>query len=302
MPRAVANLLLLLAGAIWGAAFVSQSTAMESIGPYQFVGFRFLLAGFVVLPLALFERSRKPTKRLTRQNIPLVLAVSLSFLAGSLLQQVGILFTSVTNAGFLTAIYVVLTPIFVILLFKGKPEWVIWPASLITLLGIFFLSGGNLSGLNKGDALMVICAAFWALQVIFIGRLSMSTGRPITIAAIQFLITGAIASVLGLFIEPLSWAAIENAAFELFFAGAISGGIAFTLQAVAQQWTRPADAAIFISTEALFAALFGIIFLGERIPLIGIAGCLLIFTAILMTELVPMYFSRKTRLAAKTSH
>lgn len=293
MSRATANLLLLLAGVIWGMAFIAQSTAMDDIGPLQFSGIRFLLAFIAVLPFVFWEKRRKPKAKIERKYWPTLLIISVCFFLGHVLQQIGIIHTSVTNAGFLTAAYVVLTPFFVLFFFKGRPDWVIWPAAFLTLIGIYLLSGGDLSALNIGDALMIVAAVFWALQVIYLGNAAHETGRPITIAAIQFLFIGVFATGLGLIFEEVSLAAIQAAAVELLFAGVLSGSLAFTLQAIAQQWTRPSDAAIFLSTEAPFAAIFAAIMLGERIPPIGLFGCALIFTAVLLTELGPLYLKQR---------
>lgn len=295
MTRASANLLLLLAGLIWGTAFVAQSTAMDNLGPLQFTGLRFLLATLVILPFALREHRIHNTRKLTRAHMPSLLVICVAFTLGCVLQQYGLVVTSVTNAGFLTAIYVVLTPIFLTLLFKGRPHFLVWPASLFTLLGIYLL-GGGLTALNTGDLLMLVCAIFWALQVIFIGRLAHESGRPITVAVIQFAFVGIVCVILSLFFETYSVQALQNAWFELFFTGAISGGIAFTFQAFGQQWTTPSDAAIMLSSEALFGALAAALLLGERIAFIGLVGCALIFCAILLVEVGPHYI-RSNRVA-----
>ncbi|WP_068086245.1 DMT family transporter [Polycladidibacter stylochi] len=295
MSRPVANLLLLCTGLIWGMAFIAQSTAMESMGPLQFVGLRFLLAAFVILPLLFWEAKRSNKSILKKNTLPSMLAVGLCFLLGSLLQQYGIILTSVTNSGFLTAVYVVLTPILALLMFRQHPHPLVWVASLITLAGVYLLGGGSLTSLNMGDAYMLIGAVFWALQVILVGKLGAQTGRPIAIAFIQFLMVGCFATTISLFTEPISIAVLKSGWVELFFAGVCSGGIAFTLQAFAQQYTKPADAAIMLSSEALFAALFAALLLGERIPPIGLIGCALIFLAILMVEVLPHLIKKKAQ-------
>ncbi|WP_084408093.1 DMT family transporter [Pseudovibrio sp. Ad37] len=296
MTRASANILLLMAGLIWGMAFVAQSTAMESLGPLQFSGLRFLLATLVIFPFALRERRVHSTKKLGKAHLPALLMVCVAFTLGTVLQQYGIVITSVTNAGFLTAIYVVLTPILVTLFFKGRPNFLVWPASLLTLLGIYLL-GGGLTALNGGDLLMLLCAVFWALQVIFVGRLATSSGRPITVAVIQFAFLGVVCVVASLFFEAYSVQALQDAWFEIFFAGALSGGVAFTFQAFGQQWTTPSDAAIMLSSEALFAALAAAVILGERIAPIGLIGCALIFSGILLVEVGPHYLKSRRSMA-----
>ncbi|SDR34619.1 DMT family transporter [Pseudovibrio sp. Tun.PSC04-5.I4] len=288
MTRASANILLLMAGLIWGIAFVTQSTAMESLGPLQFTAMRFLLAALVVIPFALRERRVHSTRKISKAHWPMIFIVCVSFTLGTVLQQFGMLVTSVTNAGFLTAVYVVLTPILVKVFFKGHPNFLVWPASIITLLGIYLL-GGGLTTLNMGDAFMLICAFFWALQMIYMGKAATSSGRPIAIAALQFTFIGVVTLIISFFYETYTLQAIQDAWFEIFFAGALSGGVAFTFQAFAQQWTTPSDAAIMLSSEALFAALAAAFFLGERLPFAGIFGCALIFGSILLVEVGPHF-------------
>ena len=147
--------------------------------------------------------------------------------------------------------------------------------------------------MTTGDWLTVLCAAFWALQLIYIGRHANDTGRPVTLAVVQF----AVCSILGLLIafsfETVDWNAVRIAAPEILFTGIFSGGIAFTLQAVGQRYTTASQAAIFLASEAIFAAIFGILLLGEQLPATGFLGCALIFSAILIVELAPA-FGRKS--------
>lgn len=292
MTRITANILLLLTGLIWGVTFIAQSTAMDKIGPLQFSGLRFLLAGIALLPMVWLEKKRAPQNVIDPKLWPEFVVVGLCFTAGILLQQYGLTVTTVTNAGFLTAIYVVLTPLIAMVFFRQLPHVIVWPASVMTLTGIYLLGGGELSALNLGDFLMIICAVFWALQVILLGRLVMRTGRPMATAATQFFFVGIIGTLAGGIFETYSIAALQEAMVELLFAGVISGGVAFTLQAIAQQWSTPADAAILLSSEALFAAIAGALFLGERLPVAGLVGCTLIFFSVLMVELAPLVVRR----------
>ena len=172
--------------------------------------------------------------------------------------------TSVTNAGFLTGLYVVMVPFLAVMLFWQWPHPVVWPCALTALAGIYLLSGGHLEGLTAGDWLIVACAVFWALQIIFINRIGIKSGRPIMLVA---------RAVHGL---RLAWPhrrrldtertelfSILAAAPEILFAGVFSSGIAFTLQAVGQRFTTAPQAAIMLSSEALFAALFGALIVGR---------------------------------------
>jgi len=299
MSRVSANLLLLLAGAIWGMGFVAQQTAMEDLGPFSFIAFRFLVASIVVLPFALRENRRPKT------TLPALLPVhflqfaviGLCLFAGMAFQQVGLLTITVTNSGFLTGLYVVFTPFLAVVLFRQWPHHIVWPAAVLAMLGIFLLSGGNLAGLQQGDWLTVISALCWAMQVVLIGRFVGRSNRPLTLSLVQFVVTAVLAALVALQIETISWINLQAAAFEIFYAGIFATGIAFSLQVIGQRYTTAPQAAIFLSSESLFAALFGALILSERIGVIGLVGCMLIFSAMLLVELVPEL--AKARVAKK---
>lgn len=295
MNRHLANALLLLVGAIWGMGFVAQSTAMDEIGPVFFTGIRFLAAAICVLPLARWENRKesksKPSRQTSIKNYAGYALLGTFLFASLATQQIGLVTTSVTNSGFLTGLYVVIVPFLSVIVLRQTPHIIIWPAALATVLGIYLLSGGDMSALSSGDYWTILCAFLWACHVILLSLIlgrSDATAQPFTLACTQFFVCAFLGISIGFFIEVISWTSILAALPEILFAGIISGGLAFTLQAYAQRFTTAPQAAIFMSTEALFAALFGAIFLAERIGFIGIIGCLLIFTAMLMVELVPM--------------
>lgn len=297
MSRTVANLLLLMAGAIWGMGFVAQQTAMEDIGPLLFIALRFLLAGIVVLPFALAELKRADgLSYLTAvaQHKRGFLLVGLAFFLGMAFQQVGLIGTSVTNAGFLTALYVIMVPIIMVSVLRVRQPFIIWPAAALSVFGIYLLSGGDLGSLNTGDLLIILCALFWACHVVLTGRVGQASGLPVTMATTQFFVTSLLAFIGYMIFAPLGLGEIVptteqflGALPEIIYAGTIAGGLGFTLQAVGQRYTSESAAAVLISTESLFAALFGALFLAERLNAIGYLGCGLIFAAILLVELMP---------------
>ena len=297
MTRIQANLLLLLAGAIWGMGFVAQATAMETIGPLLFVGSRFFVATLCVIPFAIRE-ARKAPATLTRSQWLAFAWVGLLLFSTITAQQIGLLTTSVTNSGFLTGLYVVMTPILGIVLFRQFPHVIVWPAALCTLCGIFLLSGGTLAGLTTGDWLTILAAFFAALQGLFIARSASQTGRPITLAVTQFAVCAVLGLAAAFILEPVSLDALRGAAIEVLYAGMFSGAVAFTLMAIGLRYTTASQAAIFLSSEAVFAALFGAIFLGERLPSAGLAGCTLILISMLSVEIVP---ALRARRAARVS-
>jgi drug/metabolite transporter (DMT)-like permease len=293
MTRIQANLVLLLTAAIWGAAFVSQNLAMQSIGPYWFVALRFLIGFVVVLPFA-FRESRKAAAPLTRRDIIAFCVIGLMLFGGAVTQQIGMLTTSVTNTSFLTGLYVVIVPMLSVIFLRRMPHWIIWPAALMALAGIYYLSGGQLSSLKAGDFWVIACAAFFGAQVLLVGVFVSNSARPLALSAVQFLICGLGALVIAAFVESIHWSSVMAALPEILYAGVVSSGVAYTLQVVSQRWTTAPQAAIFLASESLFGALFGALLLGERITFVGYIGCALIFVAMIMVEIVPEL--TKTRL------
>lgn len=300
MKTGTANLLLLLAGAIWGFGFLAQKNAMDDIGPMLFVGLRFLLAAVAVLPLCLFELKARRALQ-TSEDVEvfnkawLLRFIGLGFLffAGMALQQTGLLTTSITNAGFLTTLYVVFTPFLSWVMLKEAPPKLIWPLAFLSVTGVYLLSSGDFSALKFGDFLILIGAGAWAFHVIFVGRLSSASNLPYTMATAQFFTCGVLGCVGQILWSTLlpdqSWPTAQNlwnAAPEIVYAGLISGAIAFTLQAVAQRFTSASIAAILMSSESLFAAILGAIFLNERLNGLGYTGCGLIFASIVTTEIL----------------
>jgi len=291
MTRVQANLLLLLAGVIWGMGFVAQSTAMASIGPFLFIGVRSAIAALTVLPWSIAESRHSPHK-LKGSKYLYFMVVGATLFIGLVLQQIGLITTSVTNAGFLTGLYVVMVPVLSVIIFRSWPHPVVWPSAIACLTGIFLLSGGELSALKQGDWLVIAGAVFWAMQVLLISRANRA-GRPITLSCVQFATAAVAGLLIAAAVEDINWNVIALTWKELLFTGVFSSGIAFTLQAIGQRYTTSAQAAIFLSSEAIFAAMFGAIFLGDRLTFIGFIGCGLLLTAMLAVELVPMFWKRK---------
>jgi drug/metabolite transporter (DMT)-like permease len=299
VTRNQANLFLLLSGAIWGAGFVAQSTAMAAIGPLWFIGLRFAIATLVALPLALIE-ARQAAKPLSHGAMRNFLFIGLALFGGAVTQQFGLLSTTVTNSGFLTGLYVVFVPVLTVVFLRRRPHWIIWPAALLASLGIFLLSGGAFSRLTGGDLLTIVCALFWAVQMMLIGIFAAGTGRPMLLSITQFAVCAVLGILLAALFEPLTLAAVKGALPEILYAGVFSSGVAFICQVVGQRYTTAPQAAIFLSSEALFAALFGVLLLGEVITPIGYVGCAIIFVAMLVVELVPELTRRRREAAEAT--
>jgi drug/metabolite transporter (DMT)-like permease len=294
MSRLQANLILVLTAAIWGAGFVAQDSAMAHLGALWFVGLRFLIAFFVALPLAVREH-RQVAAPLAGKELATFAMIGLALFGGASTQQLGLLTTSVTNSSFLTGLYVIIVPIMSVIVLRKLPHWIVWPAALLATTGIYYLSGGDLAQLTIGDLLTIVCALFWATQVLLVGIFAPGSQRPMALSAMQFLICALGGLILAAFLEPVAIGDIVDAAPELLYAGLFSSGVAFILQVIGQRWTTAPQAAIFLSSESLFGALFGAILLGERMGWVGYIGCALIFIAMLLVELVPE-LTKKQRL------
>lgn len=292
MSRPLAALLLLLCTMFWGFAFVAQKSAMGSIGPLSFAGVRYILGGLLVLPLAISEWRRRKAE-LSRSQWLLVGVLCFAFFMGSWLQQAGLATTTATNAGFLTGLYVFFVPLIGYFAFRVRPHPIVYVGVPLALVGIYFLNGGGLSSFNGGDWLVVGSAVFWAMHVLTLGHLAKETGLPIFVSAVSFLVAGAVALAIALPVEAPTIAQISDVWVQLAYAAVLSTAVGFTLQAVGQQYVPPANAAIILSAESLFAALGGAVVLGDRLPVVGYAGAALLFVAIVMVEAVPALLERR---------
>lgn len=290
MNRLQANLLLTLAAIIWGSSFVVQQIGTGELGTIAFTGARFIVGALVVLPFAIKQFLRVDQKERKFQSsdwLGLVLTGCVLFTAAAL-QQHGILRTTVTNSGFLTALYVPLVPVLGLIVLKRKVHFSIWPASVCCFFGTYILSGAQEVDLVAGDLWVISSTFFWATHVMLVGILASRTRAPLVVAAVQFLVCGCMGSILGVIFEAPSLSQIFGAIWGICYIGIFSVGMAFTLQVVGQRFTPAADAAIILSSETVFAALGGMIFLGERLSPLQLSGGVLILTSILAVELLPM--------------
>jgi drug/metabolite transporter (DMT)-like permease len=283
---------LIFAAALWGRGFVAQASAMDNIGPWFFIGLRFAVAALAMLPWAVRENMR--AGGIPKQaDLVKFAGIGLTLFLGMAAQQSGLLTTSVTNAGFLTALYLIVVPLLGIVLFRQMPHVIIWPSALCALLGIFLLSGGRLNALQQGDWLTILCAFFWGLQILLINRYANESGLPVTLAVTQFAVTAMLGFSAAFPLERIDWTAAILAAPDILYAGVFAGGLAFTFQAIGQRHTTASQAAIILSSEALFAAFFGALERQDRLPPMAWLGCALIFLAILAAELVPAWMARR---------
>lgn len=295
LTRLQADGLLVFVALIWGSAFVAQNWGMASMGAMAFTGVRFLIGALVVLPLAWREQRALKVRgqALNRNDHARIAGLGALLCMGAAMQQLGIASTTVTNAGFLTALYVPLVPLGAWWLLGQKPHPAVWLCAAACLFGTWLLSAGGavLSGqamsFNRGDAWVLASALPWTLHVVLVGQVADRMAAPFSVACGQFIACGLAALVVAPLVEPVSLAGIADAAGALLYTGVLSVGIGFTGQVVGQRWTRPADASIILSSETLFAALFGAWLMGDRLGPAGWAGCSLILAGIVAVQLLP---------------
>ena len=289
MSRPIAVLLLVICTMLWGFAFVAQKGAMAHMGPLTFSGVRYFLGAFLVLPLAILEYRRQRARgvAITRGQWVRIGLLSLAFFLGVWLQQAALLTTTVTNGGFITSLYVIFTPVVTYIIIRHRPHPIVYLGAPLALFGIYLLTGARLDQFTPGDLMLLACAVCWAVQVSMLGTLVEETGMPVTVSTINFFATAALATIGAFALERPEFSGIGAGWIEILYAGVLSTAVAFTFQAVGQQYVPSANAAIILSAESLFAALGGAVVLGERLPPIGYAGAAVTFLAIVMVEAVP---------------
>ncbi len=285
MTRLQADLLLLFVAIVWGLGFVFMKTAMESIGPMTFIAARSLVGALALVPLALRE-SRAHATPITPQFWKITALASIALFIAEALQQFGMVTATVTNAGFLTALYVICVPFIAWMTTRIAPAAIVWPAAALSFVGTWLLGGGDLGALTAGDRLIAAGAVLWAAHVVVSGHAAYYD-RPVLFTCVQFWLVTVVSVAWAASTETVSVAALQNAWLEIVFVGLLSGALMFTLMVIAMRHAPPAEAAIILSTENLFAALGGAVFLGERLAPINWIGAALIVLAALAVQLMP---------------
>ena len=288
-----ADILLLLTATIWGFAFVAQRVGMEYVGPFTFNGVRFALGSLSLVPL-LFALDRRPTEArrlLAPARRASLLAggglAGLFLFAGASLQQVGLVYTTAGNAGFITGLYVVIVPIMGLAL-RQQTNTGTWLGAIMAAAGLYFLSITAQFTIAWGDLLELIGAFFWAAHVLIIGRLSPRMDA-LKLAITQFATCSVLSLLTALAFETITWEGLRQAAIPILYGGLGSVGVAYTLQVVAQKDASPAHAAIFLSLEAVFAALGGWWLLDEVLTSRALFGCGLMLAGMLLSQLWGVY-------------
>lgn len=287
MNRLSADLTLLTIAVIWGLAFVFQKAAMAHVGPITFLAARSVVAALTLALLATrdWDHAKPPPRDFWMTSI----AGGLAFFAGAALQQMGIVTATVTNAGFLTGLYVVITPLMVWAVAGTPPQAHLWLAVALAFVGTWLLGGGTLGGFSYGDGLVAASAMFWAAHILIIAQ-SVKYARPITFTATQFVVVAILGTTGALLFEPVSIAGLQAAIPQIAFVGVLSSALTFTLLAIAMRHTPAVEATILISLETVFAAMAGMLLMGETLAPIGWLGAALMFTATLLVQVGPAVF------------
>ncbi len=280
-----AELLLVLAAVIWGLAFVAQRLGMDHIGPFTYNGIRFILGALALLPLLWMNRHLIPPVGSYDWRLILTggLLAGLILFAGASLQQVGIVYTTAGKAGFITGLYVVIVPLLG-LLWGHRTPWSTWVGTGGALAGLYLLTVTDDLSLAKGDGLVLIGAVFWAAHVLVIGWLSGRHIEPVLLAGLQFVVCGLLSLATAVVTEPITVIGLHGAALPILYGGLLSVGVAYTLQVIAQRDAPAAHAAIILSLETVFAALGGWWWLNEALSGRGLAGCILMFAGMLLSQ------------------
>ena len=285
------SLMLLLAATIWGVAFVAQSIGMEYVGAFTFNSVRSLIGAAVLLPVIwLFNRNRSDSVQTAEEKkASSKILITGGICCGILLclatnfQQFGIKYTTVGKAGFITACYIVIVPILGIFL-KKKCSPFIWAAVLLALCGLYLLCIKDGFSIGKGDILVLICAFLFSLHILTIDYFSPKTDG-VKLSCIQFLVSGILSGIPALILEDPSLSSILTAWLPILYAGALSSGVAYTLQIIGQKDMNPTVASLILSLESCISVLAGWLILGQKLSSRDLFGCLIMFGAIILAQL-----------------
>lgn len=296
--------MLTLTALIWGVAFVAQSVGMDYVGPFTFNAARFLLGSVVLIPCIViikrvntrFSQAMDGNTAAKRKKYGIVggICCGLAICLGSTLQQIGISYTTVGKAGFITSLYIIIVPVFGIFIRK-KVAYTVWISVAIATLGMYLLCMNGGLSIGKGDFYVFLCAIAFSLHIMVIDFFS-SKADGVFMSCIQFLTAGLISSVFMFLFEKPEWTSLTAALAPVLYAGVMSCGVGYTLQVVAQKDIDPVIASLLMSLESVFSLIAGWILLGQALKGKELLGCAFVFIAIILAQ-IPMERIKKTYLA-----
>ena len=283
--------MLMLTALIWGTAFVAQSVGMDYLGPCAFTAVRNFIGCVALLPvIGLASRLRSGAQPEEAAPAPGKKALfgwgaACGLLLGgaTLLQQAGMQTASAGKAGFLTALYIVIVPVLGIFLGR-RPGLKVWMGVVLALVGAYLLSVKGGAGIASGDLLVIASAVVFSLHILVIDSVPAGVDG-VRLSCVQFLVAGAFALVLALFLETFTWRDILSAWVPLLYTGVVSSGVGYTLQILGQRTVSPTVASLILSLESVFAALAGWAILGQALSLRELFGCALVFVAVILAQL-----------------
>ncbi|MCC2241937.1 DMT family transporter [Roseburia sp. CLA-AA-H204] len=284
------SLILLLTATIWGVAFVAQSVGMEYIGPFTFNAIRCVLGGLVLIPVILVLKKKKETGAENQEKEDKKtlwaggIACGVILCIASNLQQFGIMEASVGKSGFFTALYIVMIP--VIGIFIGKrPGIKLWFCVALAVVGMYLLcmKDGSFT-IERADIMLLLCALAFSFHILVVDYFSPKVDG-VKMSCIQFLVCGVLSAVGMLFTETPDISNIQAAWLPLLYAGLLSCGVGYTLQIVGQKGINPVIASLIMSLESVISALAGWVILGQVLSPKEILGCVLMFVAIIITQI-----------------
>lgn len=277
--RLKSNLTLFAVAILWGTGFITQGIAGQYHVAYLFNAASFMLAAVFLIPF--LPRGKK----IARQQWKWMLLAGVILFVATALQQVGLLYTKVANAGFLTSLYAVFTPFLLWLGFRERPHWMDLVAVIAATVGAYFLStAGNGFQFQDGDSLEFIGAIFWGLHFVVLGKFA-SRYEPISFASGHFFVTGLLNFLMGLVFENLGQLTPLPLIGAILYRAALSIGIGYTLQVWGQNHTPPTDAALILGLEAVFAVIAAWLALGQILLPLQILGCVIILAAVMFSQL-----------------
>ena len=279
------TLMLLAASFFWGTTFVAQILGMEGLGPYTYAAARFALGVLFIGALWFLYRDKRAAQRRAgtfRSGFRAGIPVGLAMFVGVTLQQVALLYTTAGKTAFITTVYIVLVPLAAVLLGQ-RVRAVQWGGAVLAFAGVYFLSAHGETTINTGDLLVLICSFFWMAQILLIDRYARAVDA-IELCFMQMIVCTIGSAVLAAIYESFAWSDIWSAAVPILYAGLFSCGVAYTCQILGQAYVEPTQAAILMSTEAIFAAVSGWIILGETMSGVQLLGCALLLGGALMAQ------------------
>lgn len=303
--RLRSSLMLALTSLIWGAAFVAQSVGMDYVGPFTFNAARFIVGGLVLFPCIFFLRrvngdenrqmDEEMKKARTKTGVAGGICCGIFLCFASMLQQIGVSYTSVGKAGFITSLYIIIVPILGIFI-KKKVPFNIWVSVAIAVVGMYLLCMTEGLSIGKGDFFVFLCAIGFSFHILVIDYFS-PKADGVLISCIQFFTAGIISGIFTLIFEKPEWSDILRAWAPVLYAGVMSCGVGYTLQVVAQKDIEPAIASLIMSLESVFSLIAGWIILGEVLSPKEQFGCVLVFAAIILAQIpVPKWMVKERKV------